>query len=108
MSNLEENDDIDEENTTNTKENTAKIAINAWRRRRSFENAKNPLLRRRLSQGEKMCVLYNSTMKQNYSSTLNRTEKTHFYIKVHIFFLFLACRDRLVRTPTVIVCKNYL
>ncbi len=58
MSNLEENDDIDEENTTNTKENTAKIAINAWRRRRSFENAKNPLLRRRLSQGEKMCVLY--------------------------------------------------
>jgi hypothetical protein len=54
MSNLEE--DNEEENTTIGKENTAKININAWRKRRSFINAENPLLRRRLSQGEKMKV----------------------------------------------------
>ncbi len=54
MSNLEE--DSEEENTINGKENTAKININAWRKRRSLINAENPLLQRRLSQGEKMTV----------------------------------------------------
>lgn len=64
MSDQEENDDNkedekeEEQESTNNRENRAKIDINAWRKRRSIVNANNPLLRRRLSQGEKLCVYY--------------------------------------------------
>ncbi len=51
--------DNDEETTVDTKENTAKIDVNARRRRHSFVNIDNSLLRRRLSRGEQICVLYN-------------------------------------------------
>jgi len=59
MLNTEENDDTDEEEeyTMDAKENTAKIKINAWRKRRSLANVHNPLFQRRLSQGEKMYEL---------------------------------------------------
>jgi hypothetical protein len=98
MSNLEEDSDDDE----NVKKNLAKIEINAWRKRRSIINGKNPLLQRRLSQGETMTML-------NYSSTLNRLKNKNICVSefTNLFSLvILACRDRLVRTPTVIVCKN--
>ncbi len=49
MSNVNGNqNDKDEQSTINA----AKLDINAWRKRRSLENAQNPLLQRRLSQGE--------------------------------------------------------
>jgi hypothetical protein len=61
MSNLNE----EEESTTNTKENTAKIGMSAWRKRHSLINANNPLLHRRLSQGKILL------RKKSYSSAFN-------------------------------------
>jgi hypothetical protein len=51
-----EDDDVDDEepptNATTSHENTAKIDINAWRKRRSIAYQRNPLMFRRMSRGE--------------------------------------------------------
>jgi hypothetical protein len=51
-----EDDDVDDEepptNAMTSHENTAKIDINAWRKRRSIAYQRNPLMFRRMSRGE--------------------------------------------------------
>ncbi len=78
MSHLQEEEEDDSTDEENTKENTAKIDINAWRKRRSIVNANHPLLRRRLSQGKKMCV--------NYNSIELKKKRTIGYQSSHSFF----------------------
>ncbi len=56
-------DPLENKSMTNKNENMPKIAINAWRKRRSFVEPDNSLmLGRRLSQGEMIRSFYGSIL----------------------------------------------
>ena len=120
--NLSDSEEVPEDTGTPAS-NTAKQDVNAWRKRRSIAFQRSPFMHRRMSRGEHFFTLFpfcpfpfaKRVFIWSYdpiickrSISINdcpiRYELTREKISLRPF---LACRDRLVRTPTVIVCKWY-
>jgi hypothetical protein len=119
MADLSEDNEEQDEDTMDTKENTAKIDINAWRKRRSFANPNNPLMLRRMSRGEQIWkhffVYYIISLQQNgylkftfsiFSMSRSPRSNTDYYCKyilyIKILFSFIYSQyqgyDRFTRS----------